>query len=308
MTVIDLGLMGIGKIARDQHLPTLAAHPRFALVGTVSGSGGVPGVENHASLAALLAERPGIGALSLCMPPQPRFDIARAALLAGRHVMLEKPPGATVSEVQDLARLAREQGVTLFATWHSRHAAGVAAAKAWAASRRITRVRITWTEDVREWHPGQDWIWQPGGLGVFDPGINALSILTQILPVPIRLSAATLAFPANRDQPIAADLRFAGSDGLAVEAVFDWRPQGTPTWDIVCQAGDSQLRLSRGGAALEIDCTPQDVTGPGEYPALYDRFAALIDAGASDVDLSPLQHVADAFLLGRRETVEPFHD
>ena len=32
------------------------------------------------------------------------------------------------------------------------------------------------------WHPGQEWIWQAGGFGVFDPGINALSIVTRILP------------------------------------------------------------------------------------------------------------------------------
>jgi D-galactose 1-dehydrogenase len=43
-------------------------------------------------------------------------------------------------------------------------------------------VNVIWREDVRVWHPGQDWIWQPGGLGVFDPGINALSIITHILP------------------------------------------------------------------------------------------------------------------------------
>ncbi|MFX5656779.1 hypothetical protein ABTE24_21610, partial [Acinetobacter baumannii] len=44
------------------------------------------------------------------------------------------------------------------------------------------KVKVIWREDVRHWHPDQEWIWQPGGLGVFDPGINALSIVTEILP------------------------------------------------------------------------------------------------------------------------------
>jgi hypothetical protein len=43
-------------------------------------------------------------------------------------------------------------------------------------------VEIVWHEDVRKWHPGQQWIWEPGGFGVFDPGINALSIATRIFP------------------------------------------------------------------------------------------------------------------------------
>jgi predicted dehydrogenase len=76
----------------------------------------------------------------------------------------------------------REQGVTLFASWHSRFAAGVPAAKAWLATHDIRAVDIQWREDVRRWHPGQTWIWEAGGLGVFDPGINALSILTEIMP------------------------------------------------------------------------------------------------------------------------------
>jgi D-galactose 1-dehydrogenase len=56
-------------------------------------------------------------------------------------------------------------------------------AKAWLAGKRqVARGRITWREDVRKWHPGQDWVFEPGGMGVFDPGINALSILTISCP------------------------------------------------------------------------------------------------------------------------------
>jgi D-galactose 1-dehydrogenase len=45
-----------------------------------------------------------------------------------------------------------------------------------------------------------------------------------------------------------------------------------------------------------------------EYPAIYRRFVELIANGVSDVDLSPLIHVADAFMLGRRREVEAFED
>jgi D-galactose 1-dehydrogenase len=45
-----------------------------------------------------------------------------------------------------------------------------------------------------------------------------------------------------------------------------------------------------------------------EYPALYRRFAELTANGECDVDLAPLQIVADAFLLGRRYMVEAFED
>jgi len=303
-----IALLGIGKIARDQHIPAIAESSGFALAATVSRSGGVDGVENHNDIAGLLAARPDIRAVSLCMPPVPRFDIATAALAAGKHVMLEKPPGATVSEVLKLERLARAKGVTLFATWHSRHAAGVAQARAYLRDAQIRYVQIDWKEDVRRWHPGQDWIWQAGGLGVFDPGINALSIMTEILPNPVHLTAATLAFPDNCETPIAADLAFAGPAGMTVDAVFDWRQEGPQSWNITVDTTHGQLRLTDGGATLLIDGMAQKAEGPCEYPGLYHRFAELIEAGQSDVDISPLQHVADAFMLGRREVVAAFYD
>src|SRR5690606_29364505 len=205
-----------------------------------------------------------------------------------------------------LQALAAERGLTLYATWHSRMARAVAQAKGWLAGRVVTRARIDWREDVRKWHPGQDWVVEPGGMGVFDPGINALSILTEILPRPVHRTGAVLQVPANRQTPIAAELTCTGG----VSAGFDWRQEGPQTWDITVETADGgRMALRLGGTVMEVDGVP--VAGEadimGEYPALYARMAGLVAAGASDVDLSPMVHVADALTLGRREVVEPFH-
>ena len=53
--VLKLGLVGIGKIARDQHLPALAADPRFELVACASRNARVDGVANFADVETLLA-------------------------------------------------------------------------------------------------------------------------------------------------------------------------------------------------------------------------------------------------------------
>lgn len=302
---MKVALVGIGKIALDQHVPAIDGAVDWELAATCSRHGAVEGVAAYSDFAALLAERPDIPVISLCLPPVPRFEYAAAALQAGRHVMLEKPPGATLAEVHELQAMAEARGLTLFTTWHSRMAQAVEPARAWLAGKVVTAARITWREDVRKWHPGQDWVFEPGGMGVFDPGINALSILTHILPAPVHLTAASLTFPENRQTPIAAALTFSGG----VTADFDWRQEGPQTWDIEVDTDAGCLTLRMGGNVLEIDGQPAggENTIMGEYPALYARMAELVAKGESEVDLAPMVHVSDAMTLGRRVITAPFH-
>lgn len=299
-----VALVGIGKIAVDQHVPAINASSDWELAATVSRNGHVEGVPAFTDFATFLAERPDVPVVSLCLPPVPRFAYAEAALKAGRHVMLEKPPGATLAEVHELEVLAQARGLTLYATWHSRMAHAVAPAKAWLADTTVRQAHITWREDVRKWHPGQDWVFQPGGMGVFDPGINALSILTEILPGPVHLTRATLEFPENRQTPIAARLTFTNQ----VTADFDWRQEGPQTWDIEVVTDKGNLALRMGGNVLEIEGKPVagENTIMGEYPALYARMADLVRNGNSEVDLAPMIHVADALTLGERITTAAF--
>ena len=193
-------LVGIGKIAVDQHVPAINGTDDWVLEATVSRAGTIDGVQSFTDFDQMLKERPDIPVISLCLPPVPRFDYAAKAIAAGRHVMLEKPPGATLAEVLALQAMAKEKGVSLFTTWHSRAAKAVQPVKAWLADKTITKAHINWKEDVRKWHPNQEWVFEPGGMGVFDPGINALSIITEILPFEMRLEQATLEFPSNQNK------------------------------------------------------------------------------------------------------------
>lgn len=298
---MDICLVGIGKIAVDQHVPAIAGSDDWHLHATVSRRGRVDGVPAFDDFDAYLAAY-DTPVVSLCLPPVPRFEYAAKAIAAGRHVMLEKPPGATLAEVQALKTMAADAGVVLFATWHSRMARGVAAAKAFLADKVVTGGHIDWREDVRQWHPGQDWVFEPGGMGVFDPGINALSILTDVLPAPVFVRDAVLRYPANRQTPIAAELSFSGG----ITMTLDWLKTGTQLWEMTLHAGDDVVHLTDGGNTCEVNGVAVAGTDLDEYPALYARMADLLAKGTSDVDVSPLVHVADAHTLGRRVTVDAF--
>ena len=309
MSAIKIGIVGLGKIARDQHLPSLAADANFELAAVASRSAVAPlGVPVFRELGEMLGAMPGLDAVSFCTPPHGRHALALLALNSGLHVMLEKPPGMTVAEVEGLAATARERGVALFASWHSRASAAVEAARLWLRERTLHRVEIRWRENVREWHPGQQWIWTAGGLGVFDPGINALSIVTHILPRPVFVTGALLSFPANRETPIAAELTMSDSQNTPVTADFDFRQVAHQTWEITVDTDAGRLDLAEGGAIMRVNGAAVALAPNAEYPALYRQFSALIRDRRSDVDLMPLRLVADAFLLARRQVVEAFDD
>jgi D-galactose 1-dehydrogenase len=304
---IRIALVGYGKIAADSHVPAIRANRDFELVAVVSARGAGPGgVPVFADMAALLASGIGVDATSHCNTPSARRDSAIAALNAGYHTLLEKPPAATMAEWAQI-EAAHQPGAALMTGWHSQANAAVVAAREWLGGKVIHSVALDWREDVRKWHPGQDWIWDTGGFGVFDPGINGLSIATHILPFALEVATARLSIPSNRAMPIAAalTLRAAGWTGT-MAAQFDWRETSGECWRIAMVTDQGTLTLEDGGKRLLIDGAEQLAHGNDEYPALYRAFADLVAGGGSAVDVAPLALVSAAFDRGTRETVAPF--
>jgi D-galactose 1-dehydrogenase len=299
-----IALVGIGKIALDQHVPAIAASPTGSLPPPSAGRGraGRPGLHRLRPLPRGAARRAGGVALHAA---RPAHAYAEAALKAGRHVMLEKPPGATVAEVQALAALAAERGVTLFATWHSRMARAVEPARQGLA-RGAHR-------DARPHHlaRGRAALASRAGLGVRARRARRLRSRHQrpvdpdhILPArpPDRGRRSNSPRTATPPSPRGSPSR-AGSAPISTGARPARRP-GTSRWRPSAGPRPAHGRQRardrrRGGRGRGVD--------HGRIPRALRPDGRLVADGTSDVDLAPLVHVADAMLLGRRITTDPFH-
>jgi len=303
---IRIAIIGFGKIAADQHVPAIQGNPRFELVATSSRSGqGV--AQTFTDWRELVRSVEGLEAIAITTPPEPRYEIARECLLRGLHCLLEKPPTTGTAEIADLDCLAQAQQRTLFTTWHAQHHDTVDRAAQLLAGKRIKSLTIHWHEDVRKWHPGQQWIWEPGGFGVFDPGINAFSIATKIFPGSLFVRSAELSIPKNAQTPIAADIVFSSpqADG-PLTASLDWRRSEGEEWTIAVETSDGEtIRLENGGSKLIAGGEVREDQGAGEYAEIYNQFVDLIDKRRSLVDVAPLRLVADCLLVARRSEVEP---
>ena len=90
MRPIRIAILGFGKIAADQHVPSIAGNPRFELAATSSRSNAGP-KPSFANWRELLEQVEGLEATAITTPPGPRYEIARACIERGLHCLLEKP-------------------------------------------------------------------------------------------------------------------------------------------------------------------------------------------------------------------------
>ena len=305
-----IAVIGVGKIAQDQHLPVIDKSPHFELAATVSTRGtGHNGVPVFKTPGELYAAMPEIKLVSVCTPPGIRHQYVREALEAGKDVMMEKPPTTTISELDDLVAQAKRLDRVLFQTWHSQYNAAVDRARELLARDGVASVRIDWRESVRKWHPGQDWVWEPGGFGVCDPGINALSIFTKVMPFPVFVQSSRLTFPENRQTPVDVEIAFKSGEPHQpqMSAGFNWLEESGEIWTIRFETPKGDLlKLEKGGTVLRVNDEIVVQNPSEEYEGIYQRFAALLERGESDVDAAPLRLMADVFLLGARENGPAF--
>lgn len=114
--MIRSAVIGVGYLGKF-HAQKYAQQPDAKLVAvcdtnlstaqTLAEQLGTRAVDN---IDALLPE---VDALSIVVPTQQHYQIAKKCLLAGKHILLEKPMTTTVAEAQELVDIAREKNLVL---------------------------------------------------------------------------------------------------------------------------------------------------------------------------------------------------
>ncbi|MAF11837.1 hypothetical protein CMK11_15425 [Candidatus Poribacteria bacterium] len=123
MTPIRLGIIGAGSFANSPHRAAMEAQPdRFEIVAAYDGSPSASldwasrlRAAAYESLDDLLAHRQIEAVFITGGPVSGRFEAARQALEAGRHVIVEPPMAASAAQCDQLIPLARRKGLALTA-------------------------------------------------------------------------------------------------------------------------------------------------------------------------------------------------
>jgi predicted dehydrogenase len=112
---VRIGVVGCGHFGRF-HALKVASGPRTILAGVCDrdpARAEALARETRSAVCGLDELLNGCEAVIVAAPAESHYDIARAALLAERHVLVEKPIAATLAQADDLAGLAQTQGRVL---------------------------------------------------------------------------------------------------------------------------------------------------------------------------------------------------
>ncbi|WP_438034324.1 oxidoreductase [Sorangium sp. So ce204] len=111
---VYVGLVGYGLAGAVFHAPLIRSVPRLRLAAIATRREGQvmadhSGVAVHPTPEVLIAE-PGIDLVVIASPNETHFPLARAALEAGKHVVVDKPFTITSAEADELIALAARRG------------------------------------------------------------------------------------------------------------------------------------------------------------------------------------------------------
>lgn len=113
MKEINTALCSFGMSGRVFHAPFISLNPGFNLYGVWERSAKTaavfyPGIHSFATLDEMLADD-AIDLVVVNTPNYTHFDFAKKALLANKHVLVEKAFTVTVSEAEELIEIARDR-------------------------------------------------------------------------------------------------------------------------------------------------------------------------------------------------------
>jgi predicted dehydrogenase len=276
---VRVGIIGTGSIA-DAHLYAYSKVPKRARVVLVSDIAteraqraterwSVPETCGH---YREMQGRDDIDAVSICTPPFLHAEIASAFLLAGKHVLCEKPVAGNLSELDQIAEAERDSGRVFSGVFQWRFGRGARQMRMLIDEGRLGRLTLgiadtLWFRD----HPYYDdvawrgkWATECGGVTV-SQAIHAIDCLVWFLGEPVSVFAQSGTFRARIecDDTTVAVIRFASG--------------------AIGQVTSTVNAMGKEGTRLELYGTEMTAIGGGEaYDTTKDLFSLATPEGVSE--------------------------
>ncbi|HET7560064.1 MAG TPA: Gfo/Idh/MocA family oxidoreductase [Limnochordia bacterium] len=277
MEPVKVGLVGCGTISRT-YFETAKLFESFRIVACA---------DQLPERAQAKAEEQGIRALTVddlvadpevelvlnLTIPKAHAEVARKALLAGKHAYNEKPLAVGREEGRELVRLAAEKGLRLGGAPDTFLGAGIQTCRKLIADgwigEPIAATAFMMSHGHESWHPDPAFYYQPGGGPMFDMGPYYLTALVALIGPMARVTGSTrITFPERTitskpkygqqvqvevDTHVAGLIDFANGAVGTIITTFDVWAANLPNIEIYGTAGSMRVPDPNGfGGAVKI--------------------------------------------------------
>lgn len=319
--MLNIGILGCGKISQVRHIPEYIANENANLVGLFDLDSqrceeiaAKYGVKAYASAQELLDD-PAIDAVSVCVANFAHADLTIQALKAGKHVLCEKPLAMNVSQALEMQKAVDDAGVIFMLAVPSRFGYENMYLRDMYEKGELGEVYYAKTSAVRRRGTPSGWFTDKktsGGGPVIDIGIHRIDEAWYLMgnPKPVRVSANV--FSKIGDYQTKGVSRWIGTP--CPDNRFDCEDSGAgvihfengalmvfeASWALNAPAKEETLVCgTKAGATIE----PFTIYGERNDYLSTDNITVL--GGGEKRFLLEIEHFADCVQKGVRETKYP---
>lgn len=178
-------------------------------------------IEGMSSFEQLI-QREDIDLLYVPQPPALHYEWARLALLAGKHVLIEKPSTIQYADSKELVRLASEKGLALHENYMFQYHSQIEQIKNMVSEGIVGEVRNIRCDFGFPMRAENDFRYnkQLGGGALLDAGGYTVKLATLFLGKTIQVDAATLNRQPGFEVDMYGNVQFSNSNGEVCQASF----------------------------------------------------------------------------------------
>lgn len=254
----------------------------------------------HASYRALV-ESPDVDVVFVATPHPQHLAVARAAIEAGKAVLVEKAFTATLAGATELVELARTRGVFAMEGMWTRFLPAVAHARALVEAGEIGDVRMVQADlGAHRTYDPADRLFDPvlGGGAILDLGVYAISMAQHFLGRPARVRTSGTRFPNGADASVG--ILMAYDDGRSATLLASLESETAGRAVITGTGGSIEIAprfhhpdtlvIRRNGQSAETVVLPQNGRGYCHEVIEVNRCLA---AGLTESPVLPLADTLD---------------
>lgn len=223
-----IGILGAADIAYNKFMPALEMVEGVECAGVASNTAEKLSkftqkysVKVYSSYDAVIEDE-DVDCVYIPLPPAFHYEWARKALIAGKHVFLEKPSTTSLAQTKELVQLASERGLVLQENYMFQYHAQLKAIRDIIDSGELGKVRLYRTSFGFPRRPGRDfrYIKELGGGTMLDNGGYTVKLANILLGDSIRLVSSHLDYDEETGVDIFGSAEFVNDEGVVVQTAF----------------------------------------------------------------------------------------